>query len=91
MDRKEVYNYKPSLQEIVPSTRFGQALATLFYLKRHKKQDDYGRAPVVSRLRAQSTLQIAASPSGNTMRFEVLTPIKTSTKTPSPIPVSSLK
>ena len=32
------------------------ALASLFYLKRHKKRDDYGRAPVVSRLRAQATI-----------------------------------
>ncbi|CAF2410619.1 unnamed protein product [Rotaria sp. Silwood2] len=90
MDRKEVYNYKPRLQEIVPSTRFGQALASLFYLKRHKKQDDHGRAPVVSRLRAQSTLQITASSSYYTMPFEVLAPIKTST-TPPPIRLSPLK
>lgn len=101
-------NYNKSrLQEIVPTTRFGQGLiflnelhefnqfhlglASLFYLKRHKKRDDFGRAPVVSRLRAQSTLQIASSPSCNTMPFEVLLPMKTSTTTPPPIQVSSLK
>ena len=67
------------------------ALASLFYLKRHKKRDDYGRAPVISRLRSQSTLQIATSPSCNTMPFEVLTPIKTSTVTPPPIRLSSMK
>lgn len=104
MDR----NYRSRLQEVVPTTRFGQgslhltyrplpsmrfrlALASLFYLKRHKKRDDYGRAPVVSRLRAQSTLQIASSPSCNTMPFEVLVPMKTATTPPPPIQVSSLK
>jgi hypothetical protein len=68
------------------------ALASLFYLKRHKKRDDHGRAPVVSRLRAHSTLQIVSSPSCNTMPFEVLTPMKTSaTPPPPPIRLSSLK
>jgi hypothetical protein len=111
MERKEQYNYKSRIQEVVPTTRFGQglfrlkkniliyslmisslALASLFYLKRHKKRDDYGRAPVVSRLRAQSTLHITSSPSCNTMPFEILTPMKTST-TPSPPPIrlSALK
>jgi hypothetical protein len=98
-------NYKSRLQEIVPSTRFGQGLidlkylylirfclglASLFYLKRHKKRDDYGRAPVVSRLRAQSTLQMSSSASYITMPFEVLTSIKTSTPPP-PIQIETLK
>jgi len=69
---------------------FCLALASLFYLKRHKKRDDYGRAPVVSRLRIQSTLQVTSATSVNKMPFEVLTPIKTST-TPPPIRVDSLK
>lgn len=100
-------NYKSRLHEIVPTTRFGQGLltfpsnkfrarlllglASLFYLKRHKKRDDLGRAPVVSRLRAQSTLQIASSSSCNTLPFEVLIPMKTSSATPPPIEVASLK
>lgn len=115
MDRKEQYMPKSRLQEIVPSTRFGQGLfnfikekkniifiifslglASLFYLKRHKKRDDHGRAPVVSRLRAQSTLQIITSPSCNTMPFEVLTPMKTSSTPPPPtttttVQIASLK
>ncbi|CAF1613614.1 unnamed protein product [Rotaria magnacalcarata] len=90
MDRKEVYSFKPKLQEVVPSTRFGQAMASLFFLKRHKKREDHGRGPVVSSLRAQSTLHIKSSPSCNTMPFEVLTPRKIST-TPPPIQVSSFE
>jgi hypothetical protein len=98
MDR----NYKSTVHEIVPSTRFGQGLndliiemlfslirfnlglASLFYLKRHKKRDDLVRIPVLSRLRAQSILQMSSSPSYNTMPFEVVTPMKTSTPPPPP-------
>jgi hypothetical protein len=65
---------------------FCLALASLFYLKRHKKRDNYGRAPVVARLCVQSTLQIPSS----SMPFEVLIPRKTSTPPP-PIRVDSLK
>jgi len=65
---------------------FCLALASLFYLKRHKKRDNYGRAPVVSSLRIQSTLQIPSS-----MPFEVLIPRKTSTPPPPPIRIDSLK
>jgi hypothetical protein len=38
------------------------ALASLFYLKRHKKRDDYGRAPVVASFLSQSTLQKSSPP-----------------------------
>ena len=104
MNRQDQYNYKTRIQEVVPSTRFGQgafvrlieennielsssclALASLFYLKRHKKQDEQGRAPVVSNLRSQSRTQTISSPSCYTMPFEVLTPMKRS-ETPSPPP-----
>lgn len=70
---------------------FFLAIATLFYLKRHKKRDDHGRGPVVSRLRAQSTLQIKTSPSCNTMPFDVITPMKTSATPPPTLHVSSLE
>ncbi len=63
--------------------RFYLALASLFYLKRYTKRDDCGRAPVVSRLHARSTLTIP-SVRCNTSPFEVLIPTKTVTTPPSP-------
>ncbi|CAF0973001.1 unnamed protein product [Didymodactylos carnosus] len=53
------------IEQVIPKTRFGQSMAVLFHLKRHKKKDIFGRCPVVSR--AQSSFLFG----NRTLPFEI--------------------